>query len=63
MSFKSKIIFLISLSLIFSFLLTFTACAFSFSGFEEPLKPYKKEDKQGKEQTYNWYTSLGLGES
>ena len=60
MFFKSKIISLISLSLFFSFLTVF---AFTFSGFDQPLKSYKKEDKQGREQTYNWYVSLELGES
>ena len=63
MTLKSKIISLISFSLFFSFLAAPAAFAFSFSSFDEPLKPYKKEDNQGKEQIYNWYISLGLGES
>ncbi|HPQ22934.1 MAG TPA: peptidoglycan DD-metalloendopeptidase family protein [Candidatus Paceibacterota bacterium] len=61
MDFKIKILFLV---IFLSFTIIFIAFAFSFSGFNYPFNPYQKKNDEGKlEGTYNWYVSLGLGES
>ena len=59
MSFKIKV----PLFLFLSFVVVSIVFAFTFSGFDQPLKPYKKLDKSGIEQSYSWENSNPLGDS